>query len=144
VSRSPPIPSISSHPVHLLPSRPSPPIPSISSHPVHLLPSRPSPPIQSGTVLYSTVLFVPSSARVQSFYTPSWGRLPHRLFAHFSYCPWFPPRLLHPCPVSYEGGGTFFEHMERGKDVLPMDAGHATFRPGSVRHGGHTVTSGER
>ena len=32
----------------------------------------------------------------------------------------------------YVGGGTFFEHM--GTDhVLPMDVGHATFRPGSVR-----------
>ena len=70
------------------------------------------------------------------------------------FCLSSPPRLpcLPPCLsasvhghlASYEGGGTFFEHMERGKDVLPMDAGHATFRPGSVRHGGHTVTSGER
>jgi len=41
----------------------------------------------------------------------------------------------------YEGGGTFFEHFDR---VLPMDAGHGTFRPGSVRHGGHRVTSGTR
>ena len=43
---------------------------------------------------------------------------------------------------NYEGGGTFFEHM--GDEPLQMDAGHATFRPGSVRHGGHTVTRGER
>ena len=43
---------------------------------------------------------------------------------------------------NYEGGGTFFEHM--GDEPLPMDVGHATFRPGSVRHGGHTVTRGER
>jgi len=43
---------------------------------------------------------------------------------------------------AYEGGGTFFEHM--GDEPLLMDAGHATFRPGSVRHGGHTVTRGER
>lgn len=43
----------------------------------------------------------------------------------------------------YEGGGTFFEHM--GVDhVLQMDVGHATFRPGSVRHGGHRVTRGTR
>jgi len=43
----------------------------------------------------------------------------------------------------YVGGGTFFEHM--GVDhVLPMDVGHGTFRPGSVRHGGHRVTSGDR
>jgi len=43
----------------------------------------------------------------------------------------------------YVGGGTFFEHM--GNDnVLPMDVGHGTFRPGSVRHGGHRVTEGTR
>lgn len=44
---------------------------------------------------------------------------------------------------NYDGGGTFYEHM--GVDhVLPMDVGHGTFRPGSVRHGGHRVTSGTR
>ena len=43
----------------------------------------------------------------------------------------------------YVGGGTFYEHM--GIDnILPMDVGHGTFRPGSVRHGGHRVTSGTR
>jgi tetratricopeptide (TPR) repeat protein len=43
----------------------------------------------------------------------------------------------------YFGGGTFYEHM--GVDhVLPMDVGHGTFRPGSVRHGGHRVTAGSR
>jgi len=43
----------------------------------------------------------------------------------------------------YVGGGTFFEHM--GVDnILEMDVGHGTFRPGSVRHGGHKVTSGTR
>jgi len=43
----------------------------------------------------------------------------------------------------YVGGGTFFEHM--GVDnVLAMDVGHGTFRPGSVRHGGHKVTDGTR
>ncbi len=42
----------------------------------------------------------------------------------------------------YVGGGTFFEHM--GDDVIPMDVGHGTFRPGSVRHGGHKVTKGTR
>ena len=43
----------------------------------------------------------------------------------------------------YKGGGTFYEHM--GVDnILPMDVGHGTFRPGSVRHGGHRVTSGTR
>lgn len=45
--------------------------------------------------------------------------------------------------TEYTGGGTFFEHM--GVDnILQMDVGHATFRPGSVRHGGHRVTSGTR
>ena len=43
----------------------------------------------------------------------------------------------------YEGGGTFYEHFG-ADDVLPMDVGHGTFRPGSVRHGGHRVTSGTR
>jgi len=43
----------------------------------------------------------------------------------------------------YVGGGTFYEHM--GADhVIPMDVGHGTFRPGSVRHGGHRVTAGSR
>jgi tetratricopeptide (TPR) repeat protein len=43
----------------------------------------------------------------------------------------------------YVGGGTFYEHM--GADnVLEMDVGHGTFRPGSVRHGGHRVTAGSR
>lgn len=43
----------------------------------------------------------------------------------------------------YKGGGTFFEHM--GVDnVLPMDVGGGTFRPGSVRHGGHRVGRGTR
>jgi len=43
----------------------------------------------------------------------------------------------------YIGGGTFFEHM--GVDnVLQMDVGHGTFRPGSIRHGGHRVTGGTR
>jgi tetratricopeptide (TPR) repeat protein len=42
----------------------------------------------------------------------------------------------------YSGGGTKFEHM--GNDILSMDVGHATLRPGSVRHGGHPVTDGTR
>jgi len=43
----------------------------------------------------------------------------------------------------YVGGGTYFEHM--GVDnVLQMDVGHGTFRPGSVRHGGHRVEGGTR
>lgn len=50
----------------------------------------------------------------------------------------------------YTGGGTFFEHFAvangdgNGDVVLPMDVGHGTFRPGSVRHGGHRVTAGTR
>ena len=43
----------------------------------------------------------------------------------------------------YIGGGTFFEHMGPN-DILSMDVGHGTFRPGSVRHGGNKVTGGER
>lgn len=43
----------------------------------------------------------------------------------------------------YNGGGTFFEHMGV-EHVLPMDVGEGTFRPGSVRHGGHRVASGTR
>jgi tetratricopeptide (TPR) repeat protein len=43
----------------------------------------------------------------------------------------------------YVGGGTFFEHMGV-ENVVPMDVGHGTFRPGSVRHGGHRVTAGTR
>lgn len=43
----------------------------------------------------------------------------------------------------YEGGGTFFEHLGE-KALVEMDVGMATWRPGSVRHGGHRVTAGER
>lgn len=43
----------------------------------------------------------------------------------------------------YQGGGTFYEHWGLD-DVLQMDVGHATFRPGSVRHGGHRVKRGTR
>ena len=42
-------------------------------------------------------------------------------------------------PSSFTGGGTYFEHIDR---VLPMPQGHATFRPGGVRHGGHAVSDG--
>jgi Tfp pilus assembly protein PilF len=41
----------------------------------------------------------------------------------------------------YKGGGTFYEHMD---SILPMDVGHGTFRPGSVRHGGQKVLQGTR
>jgi len=43
----------------------------------------------------------------------------------------------------YVGGGTFFEHFGVS-NVLQMDVGHGTFRPGSVRHGGHKVLEGTR
>jgi len=42
---------------------------------------------------------------------------------------------------SYEGGGTYFEHIDR---VLHMPQGHVTFRPGMVRHGGSAISSGLR
>ena len=43
----------------------------------------------------------------------------------------------------FRGGGTYFEHL--GKDnIVEMEIGGATFRPGSVRHGGSKVTSGVR
>lgn len=42
---------------------------------------------------------------------------------------------------AFDGGGTYFEHIDR---VLEMAQGHATFRPGGVRHGGHPVRSGVR
>jgi len=45
--------------------------------------------------------------------------------------------------ANYSGGGTFFEHLGE-EAVLPMEQGHCTLRPGSVRHGGHPVTAGER
>jgi hypothetical protein len=48
----------------------------------------------------------------------------------------------------YEGGGTHYEHLPGGDPrrpaVVEMDAGVATFRPGSVRHGGRRVTNGTR
>ena len=44
-------------------------------------------------------------------------------------------------PDSFEGGGTYFEYIDR---VVEMAQGHATFRPGAIRHGGHAVTRGLR
>ena len=44
-------------------------------------------------------------------------------------------------PDSFEGGGTYFEYIDR---VVEMAQGHATFRPGGVRHGGHPVSRGLR
>ena len=43
--------------------------------------------------------------------------------------------------AAFEGGGTYFEHIDR---VVEMAQGHATFRPGAVRHAGSTVHSGLR
>ena len=45
--------------------------------------------------------------------------------------------------ANYSGGGTFYEHLGEG-NILPMDQGYCTLRPGSVRHGGHKVDRGER
>ena len=45
--------------------------------------------------------------------------------------------------ANYSGGGTFFEHMGE-ENILEMDQGFCTIRPGSVRHGGHPVQSGDR
>jgi len=45
--------------------------------------------------------------------------------------------------ANYSGGGTFFEHLGE-EHVLPMEQGFCTLRPGSVRHGGHPVSRGER
>jgi len=42
---------------------------------------------------------------------------------------------------SFEGGGTYFEHLGR---IVDMPQGHATFRPGAVRHAGSAVSSGVR
>ena len=44
--------------------------------------------------------------------------------------------LLLSDPADFAGGGTYFEHLNRSLD---MPQGHVTFRPGSVRHGGHPV-----
>lgn len=45
--------------------------------------------------------------------------------------------------ANYSGGGTFFEHLGES-NIVPMEQGHCTIRPGSVRHGGHRVTAGDR
>ena len=42
---------------------------------------------------------------------------------------------------SFDGGGTYFEHVDQ---VLHMDQGQVTFRPGSVRHAGAQVRKGLR
>uniref|UniRef100_A0A7S0JIS4 Fe2OG dioxygenase domain-containing protein n=1 Tax=Calcidiscus leptoporus TaxID=127549 RepID=A0A7S0JIS4_9EUKA len=42
---------------------------------------------------------------------------------------------------AYEGGGTFFEHIDT---VVDMEQGHVTFRPGAVRHAGAPISSGLR
>ena len=45
--------------------------------------------------------------------------------------------------ANYTGGGTFYEHMG-AEAILEMEQGECTLRPGSVRHGGHPVTAGDR
>ncbi len=45
--------------------------------------------------------------------------------------------------ANYSGGGTFFEHLGEAS-IVEMEQGHCTIRPGSVRHGGHPVRSGDR
>jgi tetratricopeptide (TPR) repeat protein len=53
----------------------------------------------------------------------------------------------------YEGGGTWFEGLQPDEDnvdpnkngqVIEMDVGQCTVRPGGVRHCGHAVTKGTR
>ena len=41
----------------------------------------------------------------------------------------------------FTGGGTFFEHIE---NIVEMNEGEVTIRPGSIRHGGNKVSSGTR
>ena len=49
------------------------------------------------------------------------------------------PRALRPDLRPERRAGTFFEHM--GADnLVEMEQGQCTFRPGSVRHGGNKVT----
>jgi len=49
------------------------------------------------------------------------------------------PRALRPDLRPERCAGTFFEHM--GADnLVEMEQGQCTFRPGSVRHGGNKVT----
>lgn len=43
--------------------------------------------------------------------------------------------------AGYEGGGTYFEHINR---TVHMDQGFVTFRPGAVRHAGAAIGSGLR
>jgi tetratricopeptide (TPR) repeat protein len=44
----------------------------------------------------------------------------------------------------YSGGGTWFEGLEGNKDIIEMDVGQCTVRPGGVKHCGHAVKSGTR
>ena len=44
-------------------------------------------------------------------------------------------------PMTFLREAPFFTHFDT---VLPLDVGHGTFRPGSVRHGGHRATKGNQ
>eukprot|EP00980_Cylindrotheca_fusiformis_P004851 scaffold1034_cov127-Cylindrotheca_fusiformis.AAC.32 len=44
----------------------------------------------------------------------------------------------------YSGGGTWFEGLDGDTDVIEMDVGQCTVRPGGVKHCGHAVSEGVR
>lgn len=44
----------------------------------------------------------------------------------------------------YSGGGTWFEGLEGDTDIIEMNIGQCTVRPGGVKHCGHAVTEGVR
>lgn len=49
----------------------------------------------------------------------------------------------------YDGGGTWFEGLDSGEsesksEIIEMDIGQCTVRPGGVKHCGHAVTKGTR
>jgi tetratricopeptide (TPR) repeat protein len=44
----------------------------------------------------------------------------------------------------YSGGGTWFEGLQGDTDIIEMNIGQCTVRPGGVKHCGHAVTEGVR
>ncbi|KAL3928597.1 MAG: hypothetical protein SGBAC_012580 [Bacillariaceae sp.] len=44
----------------------------------------------------------------------------------------------------YQGGGTWFEGLQGDKEVIEMNVGQCTVRPGGVKHCGHAVEEGTR